>query len=50
MTVVVPLADLDKMLLISALEKIGVIAMKPIFWILVPLGEGGVYACTGMVC
>ena len=33
---------------ISALAKIG--AMKPIFWILVPLAGRGVSSCVGMVC
>ena len=50
MTLVVPCLDnIFMVLLISALATIGV--TNPIFCILVPLGgEGGVYACVGMVC
>ena len=45
--VVLCLDSIYMVLLISALATIG--AMKPIFWILVPLG-GWVHACVGMVC
>ena len=49
MTLVVPCLDnIVMVLLISELAKIG--ATKPIFWILVPLGEGGVRTSVGMVC
>ena len=52
MTLVVPcLENIFMVLLISALGNFKIGAIKPIFWILVPLGgRGGVRACVSMIC